>query len=53
MRYLNEEVKCTEPSPSVSIPWLEFVHAQECEGKYGTVAAAAVSQKNVANVNTA
>jgi hypothetical protein len=20
--YLNEEVNCTEPSPSVSVPWL-------------------------------
>ncbi len=23
--YLNEEVNCTEPSPSVSIPWLVFL----------------------------
>ena len=22
--YLNEEVKCTEPSPSVSVPWLTY-----------------------------
>ncbi len=25
--YLNEEVNCTEPSPSVSIPWSRCLHA--------------------------
>jgi hypothetical protein len=24
--YLNEEVNCTEPSPSVSVPWFGFVN---------------------------
>jgi hypothetical protein len=23
--YLNEEVNCTEPSPSVSVPWFDFI----------------------------
>ncbi len=31
MSYLNEEVNCTKPSPSVSVPWLKYLGEIRCQ----------------------